>query len=142
MKILEDVYDQLLRLFEVPPECGGIMGSHNGDVISEIIIDKGISTHIECAYTPNIIYLNQALSEWAERGIIFKGMFHTHAPQWSTLSEKDEEYIISIISAMPSYINQLFFPIIFPRIGIKGYKVVREFGEIKIVNESIEVINL
>ena len=116
------------------------MGSRDGNILSEIVFDEGVSASNNCTYSPNIIYLNKILTEWAVNEIRFEGVFHTHAPQWSTLSKQDENYIIYIYSTMPSYIKCLYFPIVFPGIGVRSYKAVRVCNEIKVVDDDVEII--
>lgn len=89
MRVVKDIYEQLLNSPMVPPECGGIIGSDHGNIITHVIFDKGNTPDIGIMYIPNTQFLNQTIEEWEKSGIKFRGIFHTHAPQWAELSNED-----------------------------------------------------
>lgn len=140
MKILEDIYIQLLDSPAVPPESGGIIGSSNGEVINHVVFDRGQLNHRGGVYMPDTQFLNQIIKDWNECEIEFRGIFHTHAAQWPELSNSDRIYIIEILKAMPSYIQNLYFPLIFPGEKIKAYCARKNGNVISIVDENIDII--
>lgn len=124
----------------VPPECGGIIGSNDGSHITHVVLDRGYLTNNGGAYKPNTHFLNQIIKEWAEHGIEFRGVFHTHAPQWPDLSNNDKIYIYDILNAMPFNIQFLYFPLIIPKAYVKNYIAFKSGNAISIVGDSIEII--
>lgn len=81
----------------MPPECGGIIGSEHGDVITHVVFDKGCPSDAGIMYIPNTQFPNQMIAEWEKSGIKSREIFHTHAPQWAELSNEDRAYIIDIL---------------------------------------------
>ena len=140
MKIFESIYRQMISLPQVPPESGGILGTSEGEIVDCIIYDEGIVSDNCCIYVPNVCFLNQKIVKWCEKGIRFLGVFHTHALQWPSLSNADKDYIIDILTAMPSDVKSLFFPLIFPGGYIKSYIGVRSRGTVDIFADDIEII--
>lgn len=140
MRMLNKIYEQLLACPKVPPECGGILGSQSDESIRKIVFDKGIPENNGCVYSPNVGFLNKTIAEWTQCGIEFRGIFHTHAPQWIGLSKGDIDYIIQIVNAMPSHIHFLYFPLVFPGLYIRGYCAKREGGVVGIFDDGIEII--
>lgn len=140
MKIKEEIYLQLLACPTVPPECGGIIGSKNGEIITHAIFDNYNKADEGIVYIPNTQFLNQTIKKWAKCGIKFLGIFHTHAPQWPTLSNGDKVYIIDILNAMPATIQFLYFPLVFPGEKIKNYIAKKNGNTVNIVDDDIEII--
>ena len=140
MKIFESIYQQMISLPQVPPESGGILGTSEGEIVDCFIYDEGIVSENYCVYAPNVVFLNQRIVKWREKGIRFLGVFHTHALQWPSLSNADKDYIIDILTAMPSDVESLFFPLIFPGGYIKSYIGVRSGKEADIFVDDIEII--
>lgn len=140
MKITKNIYTKLLNCPRVPPECGGIIGSKHGDIITHVVLDKGCLSDAGIMYIPNTQFLNQTIAEWEKSGIKFRGIFHTHAPQWTELSNEDRVYIIDILKAMPASIKFLYFPLVFPGIQIKNYITQKTGNAFDIVDDDIEII--
>ena len=140
MKILQDVYMQLLACPTVPPECGGIIGSENGRIITHLMFDRCLDVNEGIVYIPNTQFLNKTIKEWNACGIEFLGIFHTHAPQWPALSNGDKVYIVDILSAMPPDIQFLYFPLIFKKKKMKNYIAKRNGKAVNIVDDDIEII--
>ena len=67
-------------------------------------------------------------------------MFHTHLPQWDSLSNTDIHYIKKIMKAMPTEIEWLYFPIVYPSINIRSYIARKLKEEIIIVEDKIEIV--
>ena len=122
-------------------ETGGIMGSRDGVLVSEIIMDPTVSEVYRCCYIPHIKYFNKCIEEWNEKNIIFMGMFHTHFYNVGTLSDGDLKYINTIMRAMPKKINRLYFPIYtLPQNEMICYEAQREHNNISIKKDSLEII--
>lgn len=140
MIILRSVYHQLLRSPEIPPETGGILGMKNS-VINSICFDSGLSHSSSCnEYVPDVSFFNNCIDAWQKNGIVFCGMFHTHLPQWSTLSGGDKTYIRCIMNSLPRSINQLFFPLVFPGHSIRSFVAIRENNRIYINEDTITIV--
>ena len=142
MNILKSILNELdLRITDVPPEIGGILGCRNGeDVISEVVFDRQ-SDGYSCGYRPNVEFFNQVIEEWTNRDIAFVGLFHTHFFGVKTLSAADEEYIRTIICAMPSDVERLYFPIfVLPDRTLIAYLAERKNGNVDIRNMPVEII--
>lgn len=134
-EILDVVYQQTQGLMF---ESGGILGKKN-EIITDVDIDKDTS-HVKCSYEPNIDRFNIIIDEWQKKEIDLAGIFHTHFFGVSTLSDGDISYIKTIMHAMPSEINQLYFPIVLPESKkIIPYLAVRE-DKIKIELDELIII--
>lgn len=141
MKIKKELYNQLINCPAVPPELGGILAGDD-EMIDTVVMDSGIQNPLQngIKYITNTEYLNDQLSLLIDEGKRFWGMFHTHANQWDSLSNADMEYIKMIMNSMPSKIEKLFFPVVYPGLCIKAYIAQRENGETTIHNDEIELI--
>ena len=122
-------------------ETGGIIGAHN-ETITEIVMDlpkKEISR--ACSYEPDVNFLNGEIEKWSNKGITFKGIFHTHFANVKTLSSADKDYICNIMNAMPPYISKLYFPIFtLPDCKLTGYSANRFADKMIISGELIEIV--
>lgn len=139
MIIQKAIYDRLISCPQVPPEVGGILGMQNG-IVNTILIDKGESSDNGGTYTPNIALLNRTIKAWNEISVCFAGVFHTHAEQWGCLSSDDIIYIKQILLSMPTGIDQLLFPLVFPGKNIKVYAAKRMYSEVYIYESDIQII--
>ena len=133
LKISRNIYDQLLQLPDVPPESGGILGSRN-EKIDELVLDITKPSYYYGIYVPNVLYLNKCIDKWVKEGIVFRGIFHTHALNWLGLSSDDKKYIVEIMNAMPDSTTKLFFPLVFPQNFIKFFVRRREI--IKLLSQK------
>ncbi len=140
MRIKLSVYRELLNLPSVPPEVGGILGSHN-DII-DVFIKETVDANNRSSgvYIPNVEFLNKCINRWYLEGGVFSGMFHTHALNWPELSCADNSYIHEIMSAMPININRLYFPIVFPNSHIKVYCAYRKEKIVYIDSDKIQIV--
>ena len=140
MKITEAVLHTICEnLHIVPPEKGGIIGSKNG-IVCTFFLDDGAVQAERYAYVPNVNMLNDVIGQWAEKGICFAGMFHSHPHPQTELSIADKEYIMKIMEAMPDSIPELHFPIIVPGVGMIGRLAKRRGSEVIIVPEEINIV--
>lgn len=138
IKVTKKVYDEMINCPEIPPETGGILGSSDGKIIDCVIKDKGRSRNNKAIYIPNTEFFNKCLSEWEEKGIKFRGIFHTHLKVWPQLSNDDITYIRRIVNSMPSEKENYFFPIVFPGEKIKSYIAGKKKGCFFIVEDNVE----
>lgn len=144
MYITCNAYKELIN--KVPnhlPEVGGILGGCN-NIIRYVIMDYGIKRQNagKCYYIPDVKYLNKCIADWDDEKIDFYGMFHTHFFGVSTMSDGDMAYIEKIMQAMPDTKQQLYFPIvIFPERKLVSYVCNRNKEEIKIAEDSINLVN-
>lgn len=142
MKISTTAYNHLNSLIRAsPPETGGILGSNDGAVITDIVLDIPSETTHTCAYSPNVTFLNACISNWLSEGKHFKGVFHTHFFGIKTLSSADKEYIASIMHSMPDSVTELYFPIfVLPNRELICYKANKTGSEIQLTQETLEII--
>ncbi|MBQ8540091.1 MAG: hypothetical protein IJ435_01320 [Clostridia bacterium] len=142
MKISTVAYNHLNSLIRAsPPETGGILGSNDGDVITDIVLDIPSETTYTCAYSPNVTFLNTCISNWQSNGKHFKGVFHSHFFGIKTPSAADKEYIINIMHAMPDSITELYFPIfVLPNRELICYKAIRADLDIQLTQDALEII--
>ena len=136
MYLSYDIYRRMLCAPTVPPESGGILGSH-GSIVDVFHFDAGIPRLDAAEYTPNLEVLNQVLEDWSRSGIRFCGVMHTHPPGQLTLSAHDEAYIRVIMAAMPEEICLLYFPIVIPRDTLIPYAASRSGDQIIISKTNI-----
>lgn len=140
MRVLKSVIDIIDgSISDYPPETGGILGSCDDGVISEVVVDLPNAENIRpCSYFPNVDFLNSKIRLWQNKGVSFKGIFHTHFCGVRTLSEGDKKYIKAIVNAMPSEIKILYFPIyVLPDREMVCYKAVNSNGIIGIQGEDL-----
>jgi len=143
MKITKTVLYELNNMIsDNPPETGGILGSKYDNIITDVIMDKvNKSSDKICCYEPNVDFLNQHINKWCEKGIDFKGIFHTHFVGVKTLSCADKIYISVIMKNMPAEITYLYFPVfVLPNREFVCYKAEKSDKEIKISCEDVIVI--
>lgn len=140
MKIRKSIFDAImLQCPLVPPETGGIMGGH-GDLITDVFFDTSAGCSEQAIYCPNVEHLNERIAWWDSQGIEFRGIFHSHPTNQLDLSSRDRDYIIKIVSSMPTGIDELFFPIIIPRQNMYVYCARRKASEILIQADCLEKV--
>ena len=122
-------------------ETGGIMGSQDGLLVTDIIMDDPTHNKYRCCYAPNVNFLNQCIADWNQQNKYFMGMFHTHFFNVTTLSGEDIRYINAIMNAMPKEVDRLFFPIYtLPKHEMICYKATRESNRISIETDILEIL--
>lgn len=141
MNILEDIYQYICNSVpSIPPEIGGILGSVDG-VVCKCQIDPGHPQSCGCFYSPNVDILNKILNSWQRDGILFFGIFHTHFFGVQTLSDGDIAYINAILQAMPSYIHELYFPVVvLPEKRMIPYLATRNGKTVDIKTDELIII--
>ncbi len=141
MNILAEVYQYIFNSApSAPPEIGGILGSIDG-VVCKCQIDPGRPKSGGCFYSPNVDILNKTINGWQRDGILFHGIFHTHFFGVQTLSDGDVAYIDAILHAMPSYIHELYFPIVvLPEKRIVPYLATRKGKMVDIKADELIIV--
>lgn len=141
MKILEETFNLVLsHVPKVPPETGGALGGRN-QIISHCAFDNGSEgSNGYDIYAPNTQLINQTIRQWAEAGIEFYGIFHSHFPDGIMLSNRDKQYITRIMLAMLPQINHLYFPIVLPQKSMIVYRADKQGHEVHIVSDQIEIL--
>ena len=122
-------------------ETGGILGSGDGEIVSEVIMDNLRTEYCRCSYEPNVRFFNRCIDKWQKEKKYFIGIFHTHFFNIKTLSPADVKYINTIINAMPDEVDQLYFPIFtIPDNELICYKASRSNNEVNIEKEMLEIV--
>ena len=142
MKISIEILDIIKKSTDgCPYEIGGILGSSNGEIIDSVVIDKPDTKPLRrCSYEPNVECLNQNIDLWQDNGVSFKGIFHTHFGGVKTLSCGDVKYINTIMEAMPSQIEYLYFPIfVLPDCKLISYRASITDGKVHIQEDILTI---
>jgi len=141
MKIRVKTYRNILDSMPVvPPEIGGILGSMDG-IVCECQIDTGCSSSYGCFYSPNVDALNGTIRDWQRKDIRFHGIFHTHFFHVQTLSGGDIAYIDAILQAMPTYISELYFPVVvLPEKQMVPYLAIRNGNTVEIKSDELIIV--
>ena len=140
MEITKAVMDALkCRISGMPPETGGIIGSHDNKTVDEVILDLPDPANTRpCAYFPNVDFLNRHIAVWQNSGVFFKGVFHTHFMGVRTLSCGDISYINTIMDTMPPQIDTLYFPLfVLPDRELVCYTATRVNGTVDLYAEDV-----
>lgn len=139
MKIQKSIFEEIINTVPyVPPESGGIIGGTN-QVVTHFVFDRGTNlSNGYDTYVPNTLFLNKTIQRWKKDGVDFYGLFHSHFPQGTRLSNGDKQYITQIMNAMPQGINSLYFPIILPRESMIVYRADKTDKNIYFASEDIE----
>ena len=110
LKVSKKVYNQILELFDLKQEDGGILGIKDG-VISAFCFDKGDN---ERAYTINVAKFSDELDKWDQEGIEFVGFIHSHIYGDGEPSIRDFTYVKKFLSAN-DWLKELLFPIVYKK---------------------------
>lgn len=140
MKILKALYDDIVMKYgPVPPEQGGIIGIKDS-VICGYVHDNLPQSLNQAIYSPSIDFLNDCIEKWAEKGIDFCGIVHSHAAGQNTLSSGDMEYIKALYEANPQ-LKKTFFPLILKDCDMIVYAAERNGGIITVLTDSLEKVD-
>ena len=75
----------------------------------------------------------------ASSNICFYGIIHNHLTEYAELSGEDVRCIETIMNAMPSSIEYLYFPVISSKNILNAFKAIRTDKGICIVSENISI---
>lgn len=142
MEISQSIIDIInASILDLPVETGGILGSQNGNLINEVVLDlQEPSAAKRCSYSPNVAFLNRNIELWQKEDVVFKGIFHTHYFGVKTLSCGDRAYINEIMLSMPEGVNSLYFPVyVMPERQMICYKAVRTGKTVCIQTEKVVI---
>ncbi len=141
MKIFEKTLNELLSAVPpAPPETGGILGGSDQVVFTFTLDPGGPNSNDYDLYSPNTQLLNQTIKNWANAGIAFYGIFHSHFPGGIALSNGDIRYITQIMHSLPPQVDHLYFPIILPQRQIIVYRADKQAHAVHIVRDQIEIL--
>ena len=136
MKIERSVLQRIVATVgSAAPETGGVLGIKDG-VVCEFYFDESAIPQAH-EYCPNTGAINAQLEEWAQRGIAFAGIIHSHPNGCALLSKGDTEGIATIVNAIPRF-ERLYFPIVTNEGGVFSMSVycVSGAGETLCISEE------
>ncbi len=122
-----------------PPEQGGILGMKNG-VISAFVLDNSEQKTESAEYSPNTQFLNRQIEKWADEGIEFCGILHSHPSGQTTLSGSDMEYIKELYH-VNLWLEKTYFPLIIDGCDMIVYAVEKSNGKIEVKRTQPEIID-
>jgi len=133
------VYEELVATCpQVPPETGGILGGHDGVIVSYEFDGVG-AVRLDNSYRPDVQHLNNRIRTWEARGVEFMGIFHSHPVSERALSMPDRGYIWRIMTSMPSRISTLYFPLVFPTCDLLAYVATTLRGTVRIDEDAVSL---
>lgn len=106
--IKRTVYQDILNLFSLEKEDGGILGIKDG-IISAFFFNPG--TNLD-SYHIDTKKFSMVVEEWEEQGIDFIGFVHSHPYGDSEPSLKDFSYLKAFQKANPD-LKCIHFPVIY-----------------------------
>lgn len=128
-----------LMFSPAPPEQGGILGMKDG-VISAFVLDNSEQKTESAEYSPNTQFLNRQIEKWADEGIEFCGILHSHPSGQTTLSGSDMEYIKELYHVNP-WLEKTYFPLIIDGCDMIVYAVEKSNGQIEVKRIYPEIID-
>lgn len=128
-----------LMFSPAPPEQGGILGMKNG-VISAFVLDNSEQKTESAEYSPNTQFLNRQIEKWADEGIEFCGILHSHPSGQTTLSGSDMEYIKELYH-VNLWLEKTYFPLIIDGCDMIVYAVEKSNGKIEVKRTQPEIID-
>ena len=137
MKILEEIYQELLHMPAVPPETGTVLGGSK-HCITHFMFDEGVENKNYDSYLPDTSKINVVINEWIQEGIQFYGIAHTHRAASKKLSNGDEMYINEIVKELHSSVDVLYFPIVMPKETIIWFKAAYINGKTLIKKTTVK----
>ncbi len=104
------VYEDIRSTFaEAPIESGGILGERNG-VVCRFFFDR-LGRRDAGSYIPHTASLNRIIEDWADEGIAFGGIIHSHPHGVGQLSPDDRRYFEEIY-ALTDGKRPLYAPVV------------------------------
>ena len=140
MKISITVNEKIFSNFQnCQKEYGGILGGCD-DIITEFVFDKGLCNENIGTYIPDVEFLNYCIEKWQTQNICFYGIIHNHLTEYAELSNGDLKCIETIMNAMPSNMEYLYFPVISSKNVLNAFKATLTNTGICIVSEDISIM--
>lgn len=128
-----------LMFSPAPPEQGGILGMKDG-VISAFVLDNSEQKTESAEYSPNTQFLNRQIEKWADEGIEFCGILHSHPSGQTTLSGSVMEYIKELYH-VNLWLEKTYFPLIIDGCDMIVYAVEKSNGKIEVKRTQPEIID-
>lgn len=106
------VLDAICSSFVDPVlEQGGILGTSTDlQHISNFWLDINAQAST-VSYIPSALEIHRQIKLWADNGICFCGIIHSHITGNGELSEQDQRYIYGVLQSFP-HMPYLWFPIV------------------------------
>lgn len=140
MIITRQIKETVSLMFSpAPPEQGGILGMKNG-VISAFVLDNSEQKTESAEYSPNTQFLNRQIEKWADEGIEFCGILHSHPSGQTILSGSDMEYIKELYH-VNLWLEKTYFPLIIDGYDMIVYAVEKSNGKIEVKRTQPEIID-
>ena len=137
MIITRQIKETVSLMFSpAPPEQGGILGMKNG----VIVLDNSEQKTESAEYSPNTQFLNRQIEKWADEGIEFCGILHSHPSGQTTLSGSDMEYIKELYH-VNLWLEKTYFPLIIDGCDMIVYAVEKSNGKIEVKRTQPEIID-
>ena len=136
------VYSQICHtLTSHLPESGGVLGGTADGIITDYYFDAtGISR--PDAYIPDVEAINRVLAEdWMVRGVLMRGIVHSHANGVDVPSCGDIAYGVQILAALDT-VEEFYLPIVTVENGefrMAGY-VLRRNDEGRVLCRAVPVV--
>lgn len=109
-------------------------------VISAFVLDNSEQKTESAEYSPNTQFLNRQIEKWADEGIEFCGILHSHPSGQTTLSGSDMEYIKELYHVNP-WLEKTYFPLIIDGCDMIIYAVEKSNGKIEVKRTQPEIID-
>lgn len=121
VKITSDICDLLLSDMK-KPEQGAVLGVSDNGIVDAYYFDRsGSDSSTRNCYTPDIDILNSVITSWANNGIRFCGIAHSHPLNQPDLSAGDIRYASELCRR--NDLNEVLMPIVIPFSKIEWYIV-------------------
>ena len=139
MRIYAEIYKYLLSCYsEVPPEQGGILGMKNG-VVCAYLHDSATKITDCAVYQPNIHFLNAQIQTWAENGVAFCGIVHSHPQGQTALSSDDAAYISELYKKNP-LLKTTYYPLVLNKSKLAAYRATIDNGLLQIESDCLTLV--
>lgn len=102
--------------------------------------DSSAQSKEQAVYVPNVLFLNSCIAKWADAGIEFCGIVHSHPAGQETLSSGDMDYINALYEANLE-LKKTFFPLIINGRDMIVYEVKGNGDRIIVSSDSFEVVD-
>lgn len=105
----EVLNQMLLTIGSKEAEHGGALGMDNETAcLTRFFYDEN-GSRSSVAYSPDAEAMTEAANHWANEGVTFCGIVHSHPGYISSPSEGDRQYAETILKAMPETLGGSFF---------------------------------
>ena len=109
-------------------------------VVCAYIHDDSDPETERAVYVPNTAFLNDCIKKWADAGIEFCGVVHSHPAGQDTMSSGDLDYIKALYE-VNSGLEKTFSPLVIDGCDMIVYEVKRNGDRIIVLPDSLEVVD-